>query len=154
MAKISGRERWQRFQHSCHMIQGQMPRTGLSNFSIYIIFYRSFWSMLYLVSWGSCLQQKACWCNFIEVMMSNTHQLYGWVWECFHTMSKIQGLQPWKSLGQSLDLALFRFYLTHFEQQLFPFIILFSVHSFVPLQQRRDISKCIMKEEVDTFQWP
>lgn len=33
------------------------------------------------------------WCNFTEVMMSNTHQLYGWLQECSHTLSNNQGLQ-------------------------------------------------------------
>lgn len=37
-------------------------------------------------------QQGTCLRNSIEAMMSNTHQLYGCVWERFHTLSNSQGL--------------------------------------------------------------
>lgn len=51
------------------------------------------WSMSFSRSGvSSKSQQETSWCNFIKVMMSNTHQLYGWVWECFHAFWSSQGL--------------------------------------------------------------
>lgn len=87
-------------------------------------------------------QQETCWCNFTVLMMSNTHQLYGWLQECSHALSSNKGLRgiTW------LKLFGFRCYLSSQAAALKYYSIDF-VHSFCFLgakkKKRRKVSSQI-----------
>lgn len=115
IAEISGRVRWQQFEHSCHMILvwgffklskcfdssvlGWIP-WGITFPNKLTASELSLCRSLYLRDPLICdvpflvaqHMGRPYWCNFTEVMMSNTYQLYGWLQECSHTLSNNQGI--------------------------------------------------------------
>lgn len=131
MAEVSGRARWQQFEHSCHMILvwgffklskclthpslDEVP-WGISSPNKLTASELSLYRSLCLTDPLICdvpflvVQHmgKPYWCNFTEVMMSNIYQLYGWMQECSHTLSNNQGIPSFPAAARAIFHSLCR----------------------------------------------